>query len=329
MNVDSREGWGWAAVLVAVVFVAFAAWVGLSNTVIPTRGFGISGLTSSGPILVGMGFLTQLGDPWFLLLVAMLVFLVGVERSVIESPTGGAFVLASTFAGFSFIDLLKHLFRYSRPAGAAEATVPDWLPGTVGTAVHSTLVGDGFAFPSGHALGTTVVFGALAYTLNVGTKRQRWALATLGVVLVSLTRVVIGVHYVVDVVGGVLAGVALLAAAISLGGHRPLRVFALGTAIGAAALGAAALPPTGTLWSVGQWFGASLGGGIAWYFVRPSRELALKGALLVGLPTAALWAVLYVSTPSLPLVVAATAVLSGLTVTAPTLVGRFGPDDAD
>ena len=329
MNVDSREGWGVVTALVAVAFVAFAAWVSLSNSVIPTRGFGISGLTSSGPVLVGMGFLTQFGDPWFLLLVAMVVFLVGVERSVVESPAGGAFVLASTFAAFSFVDLLKHLFRYSRPEGATEATAPAWLPPVVQGAVHGTLIGDGFAFPSGHALGTTVVFGALAYTLNVGTKPQRWAVAALGVGAVSLSRVVLGVHFVVDVVGGILAGVALLAAAISLGGHRPLRVFALGSVVGAAALWATALPPAGALWSVGQWFGASLGAGVAWYLVRPSRELALKGALLVGLPTAALWVVVYTSIRSPLVVVVVTAALGGLTVAAPTLVGEFGPADAD
>ncbi|ESP88559.1 phosphatase PAP2 family protein [Candidatus Halobonum tyrrellensis] len=330
MNVDGRERWGWVAALVAVVFAAFAAWVSVSVGVVPSpsRGFGVSGLTSSEPVLVAMGALTQLGDPWFLLVVAMLVFLVGVERSVVESPAGGAFVLAATFAGFSFVDLLKHLFRYSRPAGATEATVPTWLPPVVDGAVRNTLVGDGFAFPSGHALGTTVVFGALAYTLNVGSERRRWAAAALGVALVSLSRVVIGVHFVVDVVGGILAGSALLGAAIWIGDHRPLRVFGLGTAVGAAALGATALPPAGALPPVGQWFGASLGGGVAWYLVRPSRELASKGALIVGLPTGALWVVTYFLTLSLPIVVAATALLGGLTVAAPTLVDRFGPADA-
>ncbi|HEY2091479.1 MAG TPA: phosphatase PAP2 family protein [Thermoanaerobaculia bacterium] len=69
----------------------------------------------------------------------------------------------------------------------------------------------GYSFPSGHAMGSTVVFGALAYLALRAHVRWRWkaaalALATTLVIGVALSRVYLGVHWISDVGAGVTAG---------------------------------------------------------------------------------------------------------------------------
>lgn len=72
---------------------------------------------------------------------------------------------------------------------------------------------DGFGWPSGHA----TMAAYLAIVLVVGfRRRQRWpvVVATAYVAAVAVGRVVLGAHYVSDVVGGV--GVGMLGAALGL-----------------------------------------------------------------------------------------------------------------
>lgn len=72
----------------------------------------------------------------------------------------------------------------------------------------------GNSFPSGHALGSTVAYGALLLIfLPVVSRRLRPLLIAVVVtiiVLVGFTRVALGVHYVTDVLAGWLLGIAWL-----------------------------------------------------------------------------------------------------------------------
>ena len=69
----------------------------------------------------------------------------------------------------------------------------------------------GYSFPSGHAMGSTVVFGALSYLAFRTAVRWRWktawlALAATLVLAVALSRVYLGVHCISDVGAGIAAG---------------------------------------------------------------------------------------------------------------------------
>jgi undecaprenyl-diphosphatase len=86
----------------------------------------------------------------------------------------------------------------------------------------------GFGFPSGHAMNSTVVFGALALIVwrlwgpRAGAAALALSLAL--VVLVGSSRIYLGVHWTTDMLGGFFAGAAfllVLLAALSLAAARP------------------------------------------------------------------------------------------------------------
>lgn len=74
--------------------------------------------------------------------------------------------------------------------------------------------GVGNSFPSGHALGSIVAYGALLLVF-LPAIRPRWRRPAIGLVAVlvfaiGLTRIALGVHFVTDVLGGWLLGLAWL-----------------------------------------------------------------------------------------------------------------------
>jgi membrane-associated phospholipid phosphatase len=72
-----------------------------------------------------------------------------------------------------------------------------------------------FAFPSGHAIYAITIYGMIAALISmVSRRRQRklviWVGATLIVALVGSSRIYLGAHWLTDVVGGYILGVAWL-----------------------------------------------------------------------------------------------------------------------
>lgn len=83
------------------------------------------------------------------------------------------------------------------------------------------------SFPSGHAAGSTAVYGTVALLVAVGlsASARRWLIGSTAafVVLVGASRVVLGVHYPTDVLAGFALGVAWVAMALivaSMGGRQ-------------------------------------------------------------------------------------------------------------
>ena len=73
----------------------------------------------------------------------------------------------------------------------------------------------GKSFPSGHAMSSTVVYGALLLVFLPMVPR-RWRPAAIGgtvllVALIGFSRLGLGVHYLSDVLGGYVLGLAWLA----------------------------------------------------------------------------------------------------------------------
>jgi membrane-associated phospholipid phosphatase len=88
---------------------------------------------------------------------------------------------------------------------------------------------DSYSFPSGHTMGATVFYGALALSalLYAHNWRLRWRLlavfvAVLLIVLIGFTRIYLGAHFLSDVVGATTIGVAWLMAS-----HTGVEIFRL------------------------------------------------------------------------------------------------------
>ena len=68
-----------------------------------------------------------------------------------------------------------------------------------------------YSFPSGHAMASTVFYGfVIGYVLTMTRQRHKAATAAgiLLIALICLSRVYLGVHYVSDVLGGILEAIA-------------------------------------------------------------------------------------------------------------------------
>ncbi|MEO6527277.1 MAG: phosphatase PAP2 family protein [Gemmatimonadaceae bacterium] len=113
--------------------------------------------------------------------------------------------LGTNVGGLLFQLTIKRLVHRARPEYAG-----DYLHG------HT------YSFPSGHAMQSTIAFVLLVFVAAAASpwwrQRQRWllALAVLVTLLVSYSRVYLGVHYPSDVIGGMVAGTAWLSAALVL-----------------------------------------------------------------------------------------------------------------
>ena len=129
---------------------------------------------------------------------------------------GAALVVAAAFGGLAATQILKAAIRRARP----ELDEP-YLQLTT------------YAFPSGHALAATATYGALAMALYVSVRARRdrrLVLAAFGalILLIAASRVVLGAHYLLDVLAGMVGGVALLSALVLVFELAPHRRFRLG-----------------------------------------------------------------------------------------------------
>ena len=118
---------------------------------------------------------------------------------------------------------------------------------------------EGYAFPSGHAQGSTAFWGFLGLKLKTPLV---WAGAILMILLVSLSRIYLGVHWPIDILGGLTIGILLLLAYSQLAkvdlARIPMRNWMLGSLL--AALVLYLLHPTGDgPMTVGFLLGALIG----------------------------------------------------------------------
>ncbi len=132
--------------------------------------------------------LTHLGDP---LVVTVLSVLLAVLLWWRKDRRGALFVAATRLLAMLASSGLKLLVHRHRPV-----------------LVHPLAHAHGYSFPSGHALGSAALWASVAF-LAAARGLSRWWAITLAVavpVVVAATRVLLGVHYVTDVVAGLLLG---------------------------------------------------------------------------------------------------------------------------
>ncbi|MCC6178947.1 MAG: phosphatase PAP2 family protein [Chloroflexi bacterium] len=138
-------------------------------------------------------------------LAVILVVIIG--TLIWQRRWGAAISLFIVTAGAQFLnDVLKLLFQRTRPAPVDFALLP----------------GQSFSFPSGHAMVSAAAYGFLGYLVwRLLRGWLRWTLIVVLavlVVLIGLSRMYLGVHYLTDVVAGYLAGFIWVDAVV-IAGH--------------------------------------------------------------------------------------------------------------
>lgn len=131
--------------------------------------------------------LTLLGDPQFIY-VAMcwFIFFLWVRGQLV---TAAIFMVAG-LATHALIIVMKQVFEVARP--------------------NTALLHDSYAFPSGHAAGATFAIGLIAATIAGDLpSHRRWPVYTgagLLILLIACSRIYLEVHWMTDVIAGVLIG---------------------------------------------------------------------------------------------------------------------------
>lgn len=179
--------WSFAATACAVFLVLAIGVRGDSGVVVFDRALAADlGVSMAPPVLSALSLFTHLGDRNLLIVVVGVVLLVLAWRRL--WVLAGMWV-ASTLGGSLINVALKHMFSRVRP---------EYLQGFA----HET----GFSFPSGHASGSIVVYGAIIYLLlRLLSPSKRLPALMVGVGLITAigaSRVMLRAHFFSDVVAG-------------------------------------------------------------------------------------------------------------------------------
>ena len=233
------------------------------------------------PIVVLAALLTALGDVWFIFLLLGVLYWFGttIPGPLSLSRRHAAFVIALAFGGLALITALKELLQLPRPPNASEPAGAELIPQTVLPIYAELGAASGFGFPSGHAVAAVVVYGGLA--VLIGTRRG-YVMAIVLCAVIPLSRIALGVHYLVDIVVGVAVGIAYLAVTVRLCGQGSNPGRAMMIALAVALLGAAIGYTSDTMFALGGALGMRMGWGIVGGAVVHESVTRRGGAIATG-----------------------------------------------
>jgi undecaprenyl-diphosphatase len=138
-----------------------------------------------GPLKSLLGVINHSGDSWYWAIALLVVILVGTP----EWRYRAIVMLISILVMAPLVLLLKHFIRRQRPVG-------DW-----GAVYRKT---DPHSFPSGHA-----VRAVMLAVLAVGMGPMWFSIClVIWAPLVGFSRIAMGVHYLSDVLAGLIIGLA-------------------------------------------------------------------------------------------------------------------------
>jgi len=148
------------------------------------------------PVLTGiMVLITNLGSTFMIVSLGLVIFwLVWRKRSKKE-----AWIFLMTLAGGAIINnLLKVIIKRPRPI-------------LISPLINETT----YSFPSGHTMNATVLYLFIVFYIFKFLKGNKFRWIYMGslmclVILIGVSRIYLGVHYVSDVVAGFLAGILWL-----------------------------------------------------------------------------------------------------------------------
>lgn len=140
------------------------------------------------------GWLTLLGHPIVVTFIALLIGVAGLGLQQTSITMAFAVALVALALGSS----LKFLLQRPRPS----------------TPYADSMKQRTFSFPSGHSYGGALIYGLIAY-LALSLFIEPWgAVTTIAIfpliLLIGFSRVYLGAHYLLDVIGGLLLSLPVL-----------------------------------------------------------------------------------------------------------------------
>ncbi|WP_434521334.1 phosphatase PAP2 family protein [Halorubrum sp. AS12] len=322
----------------------------MTGLVAAERGIGETGLVDALPefVVVAFAAVTHLADPWFLFALLAVGYWFASEGVAGSPRRAGATAVAAVTCAYAATALGKAWFAVPRPPGAmGPAEVPTWLPALLSGWYEAQVLSDGFGFPSGHATGGAAAYLALALLYDrFWTDRARYLAAGAVAVAVAVSRVVIEVHYLVDVLAGLAVGAGTVAVALWLAGDprvrrsasataaagptarlNPAPAFLLAAVVSAGALAVAvAGGHTGEVVEAGIGIATGAGGAIGWRFVDGDEPaVPVRVAVPALAVTGGLWVGAYALADSLPVTLVATTAAVVAVVALPALAERVEP----
>ena len=136
-------------------------------------------------------FITYLGGQEILILVIVIIYFVFSKKI-------GQRIAYAIFGSLLVNNSLKVMVNRVRPFNHPNAnyTLND----------HVLADATGQSFPSGHAQNSSVAYSSIGFTFK---NKNIWSISFILIVLVALSRVLIGVHYPTDVIVGVILGISI------------------------------------------------------------------------------------------------------------------------
>jgi len=289
------------------------------------RGLGVQSWLSGLPdaVVVLFSLVTQLGDVWLLTLLVLSTYWFGPRLPRVGDAVDrerAAVAAGILLAGFAVVAVGKPMFELPRPPGAGQASPTALVPEVLWPLYEYLSTGTGHGFPSGHAVGSTTAFGGLAWAIRTDRHRRRVAVAAGLIAVVSLSRLVLGLHYLVDVLAGIGFGVVVLGVAIRL--RSPARVFGFAALI--AAMGLAVVGPLSDIVLVA---GVTTGAWLGWIAVgdemaRPPTREGAAATATAGIVSGGPLLIAVEVVPTTAVTAGAVAFVGGLAVVAMPLIGE-------
>jgi membrane-associated phospholipid phosphatase len=200
---------------------------------------------------------TYFGDLWVVLAVLGAVWIADIWRGITRDARSvlwtdrTAYFIGSVLGGLALIVILKTVFGLPRPPATLQVTPRA-----------------GFGFPSGHTMAATILWGAFAIWGRLGSQRARFVVASVLIGLVALSRLVLGVHYAVDVIASVGFGAFYLLIARKSTVYDPKLMFS-----GVVVLGVIAFVTSGASRDGQLAFIGTAGAALAWWILtRPDVQ---------------------------------------------------------
>lgn len=199
MSKNKQTYWYFASYISLLLFAAIAAFVAIDETILKTIDTPIiqlirGNLTSTKTLFFSTA--TRLGDTSTV--IALTLVLAALFWLVLKDKLAAIWlVINSAIIQGGGNTALKLLFNRPRPSGE-----------------HLVSAG-GTSFPSGHSMGSMLLYGTLILLLPRFIKNKTICLISqfiLGLIILTVgtSRIYLGVHYPTDVLGGFLMGFAWL-----------------------------------------------------------------------------------------------------------------------